>query len=361
MRKESLEFLTELLAAPSPSGFESTGQKVWCDYARQYADDVTTDAYGNAVAVLNPAGDPKIVFDGHADELGMMVKYIDDKGFIYVQRIGGVDSALVRGKRVNIHTPKGVVKGVVGATAIHLLPRTDEKKAPKWPELFIDIGAADSKAAKGKVSVGDVITFAYDFEMLDKNIGVARAFDNRVGTWCAIEGLRMAKEAAGKKGAKKLNCAIYACSSVQEEVGGGGAMMNTANIQPDAAIVIDVTHATDSPGIDMKEHGEVKMGKGPSLSIGRENHPVLNDHLIAAAKAQKIPLQFEAFGLSGGTNAMVIYTKNGGVPCSVLGLPNRYMHTTVEMIDLRDLQRIADLLAAAAGRMKKGQRFKVEV
>ena len=358
MRSESLEFLKALLTAPSPSGFEAPGQKVWCDYAGRIADEVHTDAYGNAVAVLHPGGDPKLVFDGHADELGMMVKYIDDKGFIYVQRIGGVDPALVRGKRVHIHTRRGIVKGVMGATAIHLLPRDGDKKSPKWPELFVDIGATDGKAVKRKVAVGDVVTFAYDFEMLDRNVGVARAFDNRVGTWCAIEGLRLAKEASKRK---KLTCAIYACSSVQEEVGGAGASMNVANIQPDAAIVVDVTHATDTPGIDMKEHGEVKMGKGPSLSIGRENHPALNEHIIAAAKGKKIPLQFEAFGISGGTNALSIYSKNGGVPSAVLGLPNRYMHTTVEMIDLRDLQRIAELLAASAVKIKKGQRFKVKV
>lgn len=359
MRNESLEFLKKLLTTASPSGFETAGQKVWCDYARQYADEVTTDAYGNAVAVLHPPGgkgDPKLLFDGHADELGLMVKYIDDKGFIYVQRVGGVDPALVRGKRVNIHTRKGVVRGVMGASAIHLLPREGEKKAPKWPELFIDIGAADGKEARRRVSVGDVATFAYEFEMLDEHVGVARAFDNRVGTWCAIEGLRLAAEQR-----KQLKCAIYACSSIQEEVGGAGAAMNAANIRPDAAIVIDVTHATDTPGIDVKEHGEVKMGRGPTLSIGRENHPTLNEHVIAAAKARRIPLQFEAFGITGGTNALSIYTKNGGVPCAVLGLPNRYMHTTVEMIDLRDLERIAQLLAAAALRIKKGQRFRVRV
>ena len=361
MRKESLEFLTELLTTPSPSGFESPGQKVWCEYARQYADEVRTDAYGNAVAVLNPGGDPKIMFDGHADELGMMVKHIDDKGFIFVQRIGGMDPALVRGKRVHIHTRKGIVKGVVGATAIHLLPREGEKKAPKWPELFVDIGARDGKDAKRQVRVGDVVMFTHQFEMLNKHVGVARAFDNRVGTWCAIEGLRLAKEAASKSGGKKLNCAIYACSSIQEEVGGAGAAMNVANIKPDAAIVVDVTHATDSPGIDVKEHGEVKLGDGPTLSIGRENHPVFVEYLIAAAKAKRIGLQFETFMLTGGTNALSIYTKNGGVPSAVVGLPNRYMHTTVEMIDLRDLQRIAELLAAATLRMKKGQRFKVTV
>ncbi len=260
MRPQSLDFLKELLTTPSPSGFESAGQKVWCNYARQYADEVRTDAYGNAVAALNGEGDPKVMFDGHADELGLMITYIDDKGFLYVQRIGGMDPALVRGHRVNIHTKKGVVKGVMGATAIHLLPREGEKKAPKWPELFVDIGAKDGKEARQRVSVGDPATFVEGFDQLDKNIAISRAFDNRVGTWCAIEGLRLAREARDK--GKKLACGIYACSSVQEEVGGAGAAMNVANIKPDAAIVIDVTHATDTPGIDMKEHGEVKLARG---------------------------------------------------------------------------------------------------
>lgn len=357
MRKESFEFLRKLLTTPSPSGFESGGQKTWCEYARRFADEVRTDAYGNAVAVLNPGGDPKIMLDGHADEIGLMVTHVDEKGYVYVQRIGGVDVALVRGKRVDIHTKNGeVVRGVIGATAIHLQPREGEKKAPKWPEVFVDIGATDGKKVRERIGVGDWAVFTDTFEMLNEHVGVSRAFDNRVGTWCAIEALRIASEQR-----KELKCAIFACSSIMEEVGGAGAAMNVQAIQPHAAMVIDVTHATDTPGIDVKEHGEIKMGAGPTLSIGRENHPALNQHIIAAAKARRIPLQFEAFGITGGTNALSIYTKNGGVPSAVLGLPNRYMHTTVEMIDLRDLERIANLLAASALRMKKGQRFRVKV
>ncbi|MFA9480393.1 M20/M25/M40 family metallo-hydrolase [Phycisphaerales bacterium AB-hyl4] len=357
MRSESYEFFKNLMATTSPSGFEAPGQKVWCDYARQFADEVTTDAYGNAVAVVNPDGDPKVVFDGHADELGMMVKYIDDKGFLYVQKIGGVDPALVRGKRVDVHTNQGPVRGVTGATAIHLQSRDDkDKKVPKWPELFIDIGAADGDDARRRVQVGNTVTFTDGFEMLSEHVGVARAFDNRVGTWCAIEALRLAAEHRDE-----LQCAVYACSSVMEEVGGAGAAMNAANLKPDAAVVVDVTHATDSPGVDMKEHGEVKMGHGPTLSVGRENHPALNALIASVADKADIPIQYEAFGIAGGTNALSYYSKEGGIPCSVLGLPNRYMHTTVEMIDLRDMQRIADLLAAVARRIEKGQRFAVPV
>ena len=356
MRKESLTFLKELLAAPSPSGHESPGQRIWCQYARKYADEVRTDSYGNAVAVLNPAGDPKIMLDGHADELGLMIKHIDEKGFVYFQRIGGVDPALVRTKRVNIHTARGVVRGVIGATAIHLRPRNKDPKPPKMHECFIDIGARDGKDAKKKVAVGDAITFAETFETLDGNIMVARALDDRIGTWAAIEALRLARISRAK-----LNCAVYASSSGQEEVGGAGAAMSVFNIKPDAAIELEVTHATDTPGIDAKQHGEVKMGQGPTIAVGREHHPVLVKRLRRIAAKKKIKLQIEAFSLTGGTNAMTIHRAEGGIPSALISVPTRYMHTTVEMIDLRDLDAAAKLVAAFCLDVKKAQRFKVKV
>ncbi len=356
MRKESLELLRQLLTTPSPSGYESAGQRIWCDYAREFADEVRTDAYGNAVAVLNPRGDPKVMLDGHVDEIGLMVKHIDEKGYVYFQRIGGVDPALVRGKRVNVHTAKGVVRGVIGAPAIHLQERGKEPKVPKLHESFIDIGAADGKEASKRVAVGDPVTFVDDFELLNDNIAVARGFDNRAGTWVVIEALRLA--AAGKAAPK---CAVFACSSIQEEVGLIGAQMQVFNVKPDAAIAVDVTHATDTPGIDVKEHGEVKMSKGPTLSIGRENHPLIVERLKTLARRKRIPLQFEAFSTTGGTDAMAIYKANGGVPSALLSIPNRYMHTTVEMLDLRDLQRGAELLAAFLLDLKKGERFVVKV
>ena len=354
MRTQSLDFLRKLLTTPSPSGHESAGQKVWCDYARKVADEVHTDSYGNAVAVLNPKGDPKILLDGHADELGLMIKHIDDKGFVYFQRIGGVDPALVRGKRVSIHTAKGIVRGVVGATAFHLLARGKDPKVPKMHECFIDVGARNKAEATRRVAVGDPITFADDFEMLDKNIAVARALDNRVGTWTVIEAMRLAARG-------RLACAVYACSSIQEEVGGAGAAMNVFNINPHAAVVVDATHATDSPGIDAKEHGEVKLSAGPTISVGREHHPVLVDRIRTVAKRKRIKLQTEAFSLTGGTNAMTMHNKQGGVPSAVLGVPGRYMHTTVELMDLRDLEHTAELLATFLLDVKKGERFKVKV
>ncbi len=372
MRKESLEFLQTLLTTPSPSGYESKTQRIWCDYAREYADEVHTDAYGNAVAVLNPTGDPKIMLDGHVDEIGLMVKHIGriprvNDGFVYFQRIGGVDSALVRGKRVNVHTSKGIVRGVIGATAIHLSQRDKEPKVPKMHEVFIDIGAPDHKAAEEKVAVGDPITFVDDFEMLDRNIGVARAFDNKAGIWAVIEALRIAREGprprkkASRSAAGRLDAAIYACSSIQEETGLNGAKMQVLNIKPDVAVAVDVTHATDTPGIDYKQHGEIRMGKGPTVSLGRENHPLLTDRLRKIAKRKRIDVQIETFSVTGRTDAHAIWTECGGIPAAILSVPNRYMHSTVEMLDLRDLQHAADLLAALCTDLKKGERFKVKV
>ncbi|MFP4354962.1 MAG: M42 family metallopeptidase [Phycisphaerae bacterium] len=354
MRKESLEFLKKLLATPSPSGFETKNQKVWCDYARKVADEVKTDAYGNAVAIVNPKGSPRIVLDGHVDEIGLMVKYIDPKGYIYFQRIGGVDPALIRSKRVDIHAAKGAVRGVIGATAIHLGDKSKDAKAPKMHELFIDIGAADADEARKRVAVGDPITFVDEFEMLDENIGISRAFDNKAGVWAVIEALRIAKKSDPK-------ACIIAASSIQEETGLNGARMQGFTQKPDIAIAVDVTHATDTPGIDVKQHGEILLGKGPALSLGRENHPMLTDRLQKVARKKKIDYQIETFSLTGGTNAYAYWTQNGGIPAMIVSIPNRYMHSTVEMLDLRDLQNTAELLAAFCADVKKNESFAVKV
>jgi len=354
MRKISLEFLKQLLSTPSPSGHEAHAQKIWCDYARRYADMVKTDAYGNAIAILNPKGKPKIMLDGHIDEIGMIVKYIDDKGFVYVQRIGGVDPALISGKRVSIHSRTGIVRGVIGSTPIHLQERGKQRNVPKMHEVYVDIGATDKKAAQKRIAIGDPMTFVDGFEMLTTHLAVGRGMDNRVGTWAVIEALRLAK-------AKKPGCCIIAASSVQEEVGTIGAQMQAFNIKPDAAIVVDVTFATDTPGIDNKQFGLIELEKGPAISVGRENHPVLVERIRKAAEKQKITYQTETFSIHGGTDAMAIYKQLGGIPTALVSVPNRYMHTTVETIDLRDLQKTAELLAATCLEIRPRERFAIKV
>lgn len=354
MRKQSLAFLKELLSTPSPSGHEAAAQKIWCEYARTVADEVKTDAYGNAVAIHNPGGSPRIMLDGHIDEIGMVVNYIDDKGFVYIQRIGGVDPGLVRGKRVRIHGAKGKVLGVIGSTPIHLQDRTRDAKAPKLHEVYVDIGASSKKEAEKRVALGDPMTFTDGFEMLTEHIAVARGMDNRTGTWVVLEALRLAAK-------KHPECAIYACSAVQEEVGCIGARMLAHSVKPDAAIAVDVTFATDTPGIDNKQHGKVELGKGPSICLGRENHPVLTQRLRNVAKDADLPYQIETFHVLGGTDAHVIHIANGGIPTALVSIPNRYMHSTIETIDLRDLENTVKLLAAFMLDLKKDEAFKVQV
>ena len=354
MRKKSLAFLEALLNTPSPSGFEPQIQRVWCDYVRPFADEVHTDSYGNAVAVLNPKGRPRVLLDGHCDELGLMVKHVDEKGYVYFQRIGGVDAGMLRGKRVNIHAAKGIVRGVIGATAVHLQERDKEPKQPKVHECWIDIGAKDGDDAKKQVAVGDAVSFEEPFERLNDRVAVARACDDRVGIWVAAEALRIAAEG-------KPRCAVYAVSSIQEEIGLHGAKMNAFRLEPDVAVALEVTHATDTPGIEVKRFGEVTLGGGPTVSIGRENHPVLVERLRKVAKRIKVPIQLEAFSLVGGTDALAYWTSNGGVPSAVVGVPDRYMHSTVEMIDLGDLERTAKLMAAFCCDLKRGEKFQVKV
>ena len=356
MRTESLEFLKTLLTTPSPSGFEQKGQRVWLDYATQFADETFTDTYGNAVGVLNPGGDPKVMIVGHADEIGLMVSHIDDKGFIYVKSIGGIDPAVVAGKRLTIHTKKGPVRGVTGATAIHLRDKEGEAKPRQMHEMFVDIGAKDKKKAEAKVRIGDPITFVDDFELMDENLVIARALDNRIGTWVAAETLRLIR-----KSDKKLAASVYAASCVQEEIGLRGSHMLTMQIRPDIGLISDVGHATDSPGIDPRKHGLSKLGGGPLLSIGGATLPEVNEALEQVAKSKKIALQRRATPGSSGTDMDSVFKVSGGVACALVSLPIRYMHTTVELTDLRDLEAIAKLFAEFCLSLKTGQRFKAKV
>src|SRR5688572_20325199 len=250
MRTESLKFLETLVNTPSPSGHEVRGQRVWLNYVSNFADETFTDSYGNAVAVLNKGGSPRIMLAGHADEIGMTVNFINKDGFIYVRRLGGVDPAIVRAQRVNIHTKNGPIRGVVGNVAPHLTKQEGERKVPKIEELFIDIGARSKKEAEKVVQVGNPITLHHYFEHLRGDLAIARAFDNRIGTWSVAETLRLLS-----KGKHKINAEICAVSNIMEEVGLFGARQIAYSLQPDLALVVDVTHATDYPTVNKHAHG----------------------------------------------------------------------------------------------------------
>jgi len=356
MREASLDFLRTLVNTPSPTGHETRGQRVWLDYAGQFADETFFDAYGNCVAVLNKGASPRIMLAAHADEIAMAVNYIDDNGFIYVQKMGGIDAAITKAQRVVIHTRGGAVKGVVGNVAPHLTKQDGDAKPPKIHDLFIDIGVGSRKEAEKIVRIGDPITLADEFDILRGDLAVARAFDNRIGTFAVAETLRLLKESK-----VKLNAEICAVSNVQEEVGLLGARQIAYSLKPDIALVVDVTHATDYPTVSKTQHGDTRIGKGPAITHGGCNHPSVVARLEEVAAKKKIPLQHEAMSNSSGTDTDVIFWTRGGIASALISLPNRYMHSPVEVVSLKDLELIPQLMAAFVQSLKKGEEFKVKI
>jgi putative aminopeptidase FrvX len=356
MREASLQFLKTLVNTPSPVGHETRGQRVWLDYAGQFADETFSDAYGNCVAVLNKGGSPRLMLAGHADEIAMAVNYISEDGYIYVRKMGGVDAAITKAQRVVIHTRNGAVKGVVGNVAPHLMKEDKDSKPPRIHELFIDIGVEDRKEAEKLVRIGDPITLTDEFDLLRNGLAVARAFDNRIGTFAVAEALRLLKEST--TGLKAEVCAV---SNVQEEVGLLGARQIAYSLKPDVALVVDVTHATDYPTVNKAQHGDIKAGKGPAITHGGCNHPEVVARIEAVAKAKKIPLQHEAMSSTSGTDTDAIFWTRGGIASALISLPSRYMHSPVEVVSLKDLELIPQLLAAFAASLKKGEAFKVRI
>jgi endoglucanase len=338
MRDQSLQFLRELVNAPSPSGFEQPAQRVVRDYLARFADEVRTDVMGNVIGVVNPKGRPRVMLAGHCDEVGFMVRHISEQGYVHFSPIGGVDAQLVPGQKVNIHGAKGPVLGVVGKKAIHLMEEEERKKVLQFHQQWIDIGAADRKSAGARVAVGDPITFAANFECLSGDICVARGFDDKMGSFVVSEALRLAS-------GKKLRAAVFAVSTVQEEIGLRGAATSAFSIEPDAAVAVDVTHSTDYPDADKKRFGEVKVGGGPVLHRGANMNRVVAERLAAAAKKARMPHQMIGVPGASGTDAWSIQLSRGGVATGLVSVPLRYMHTPIEVLDLHDLEAAAKLLA----------------
>src|SRR6478736_749259 len=289
MREQSLNFLRKLVNTPSPVGHEVRGQRVWLDYVSEFADETFSDAYGNCVAVLNKGGSPRIMLAGHADEIALAVNFITDDGYLYVRKMGGINPAIIKAQRLIIHTKAGPVKGVAGNVAPHLMKEDKDPKPPKIHDLFIDIGVASRKEAEKLVRIGDPITLADEFDLLRNDLAVARAFDNRIGTFAVAEALRLLKESKGKLAAE-----VCAVSNVQEEVGLLGARQIAYSLKPDVALVVDVTHATDYPTVNKQQHGDVHVGSGPSITHGGWNHPEVVARIESVAKEAKIHLQHEA-------------------------------------------------------------------
>ncbi len=342
-------FLSELLHARSPSGYESEAQKVFDHHVKPAADAYANDAMGNRIATLNPKGDPVLMLAGHMDELGLLITYINKDGFIYFDTVGGHDLSVISGRRVIIQTEHGPVKGVTGKRAIHLMDEEDRKKVPKKHEIWIDIGARSKKEALERVAIGDAATYDHEFELFHGSIGAARAFDNKVGAYIVGETLvRLAKE---KKG---LAARVVAVATSQEEIGTRGATTATYTVNPHIAVAIDVGHATDHPDCDNRKFGETKLGGGPIICRGANINPKIYQRLLAAAKQAKIPYQLEADPRPTGTDARAIQTGRGGVATGLVSIPLRYMHTPSEVVDLEDVERCVKLLVHFAKNLEKG-------
>jgi putative aminopeptidase FrvX len=338
----SIDFLKTLLDTPAPSGFEAAAARVWRDEARTFAERVDGDVSGNSVAIINGDGSPRIMLAGHIDEIGVMVTHIDDEGFIYFEGIGGWDSQVLVGQRIRLLTRTGDVRGVVGKKPVHLIKQDDKDKVSKIEDLWIDIGAKDRDAAKARgVRVGDPGVIDAALLELGDGLIVSRSIDNRIGAFIVLEALRMlARETPAAM--------VAAVATTQEEIGyaGGGARTGAYTIEPQIAIVVDVTFASDAPGIEKKQVGDHKLGSGPVITRGSAANALLADRLADIAEAEGIPCTLTAAPRYTATDADAIYLTRAGVATAVLSVPNRYMHSPNEIVSLADVEATARLIAA---------------
>tara|TARA_R100001143_G_C3360441_1_gene135119 strand:- start:8566 stop:9639 length:1074 start_codon:yes stop_codon:yes gene_type:complete len=356
LEKKAQSFLETLIITPSPTGYESTGQKVWKEYLSGFADKVESDSYGSALARIQTNNDvATVMLEAHADEIGMVVQHISDDGFVTLNKLGGSDSTIARGKKVYIYNKRGRVTGVVGNTAIHLQEnKNGGGKQPAWKDIFVDIGVSSKEEALEMVQIGDPVTYTDEIEFLNDDIISGRALDNRIGGFAIAEVMRNLK-----KRKKDLKVNVLALNSVQEEVGGFGARMMSYRHMPDSAIVTDVTHATDTPGINNKEHGTVKLGGGPSVQHGGANHPALVSLIERVAEKNKIGVQHEATSVRTGTDTDSIFFQQTGIPSALISLPLRYMHSPVETASLQDLKALIELMTETVLAMEPDQAFSV--
>ena len=352
LKDTSLAFLENYLNNASPTGYESSGQKLWMDYLKPYVDSFITDTYGTAVGVINPDAPYKVVIEGHADEISWYVNYITDDGLIYVIRNGGSDHQIAPSKRVNIHTKKGIVKGVFGWPAIHTRNRGKEE-TPKIDNLFIDIGCSKKEEVDALgVHVGCVITYPDEFVVLNENKFVCRAIDNRMGGFMIAEVARLLHE-----NKIKLPFGLYITNSVQEEVGLRGAEMITKTIKPNVAIITDVCHDSTTPMIDKKIEGETKIGKGPVVTYAPAVQNNLRELILNTAEEKNIPFQRLASSRVTGTDTDAFAYSNGGVASALISLPLRYMHTTVEMVHREDVENVIKLIYETLLKMENNETF----
>jgi endoglucanase len=339
MHELSHALLEKLLITPSPSGFERPIQDVVRAWARQYADEVRTDRHGNVIAVRRGAeGGPRVMLAGHCDQIALMVQHIDDNGFLYVQPIGGWDMQILLGQNLTVWGRNGGVPGVIARRAPHLMTGDERNKVPQFTDVWVDIGARDRKDAEEIVGPGDPVTFALGYRPLRNRLAASPAMDDKVGLWVVLEALRLLH-------GKPLAVAVYCVSTVQEEIGLRGATTSAYGIHPTVGIAVDVCHATDTPGNDKKQLGDTRLGAGPVVFRGPNINPHVFERLHSTATAHEIPVQVRGVPRATGTDANTMQLCREGVATGLVGIPNRYMHSPVEVVSLEDLDAAARLLA----------------
>ena len=353
MREASFEFLQQLLAAPSPSGYEQPAQRIFRSYIAPFSQ-VATDVMGNAFGMIQGVGEkrPRVMLVGHTDEIGLQVRYLDDNGFIYFSAIGGVDPHITPGMRVHVHTTAGRINGVVGKKPIHLIEPKERDNVIKLDAQYIDIGAANKKEAEALIRVGDPITFAVSLERLHGDRVTSRGFDDKAGCFVVAEVLRRVAALP-----TPLSIDLYGVSSVQEEVGLRGGTTSCYSVNPDIGICVEVDFATDQPDVDKKHNGDVGLGRGPILPRGPNINGALFDLLSSTAVQEEIAVQYTGIARATGTDANVMQISRGGVATALVKLPLRYMHTPVETMSLSDLEGAINLIVATLARISDKEAF----
>lgn len=352
MNAKSMDFLERYLNNPSPTGFESGGQKLWMDYLRPYVDEFITDTYGTAVGVINPGAKYKVVIEAHADEISWFVSYVNSEGFIYVKRNGGSDHLIAPSKRVTLFGDKGPVRGFFGWPAIHTRKKAREE-TPKLSNIFIDVGAStDKEVADMGIHAGTVLIFDDQFEVINDNFYSGRALDNRIGGFMIAE---VARRMFEKR--QRPDYTLYIVNSVQEEVGLRGAQMIAARLKPDVCIVTDVTHDSTTPMIDKIENGDIRCGRGPVLMVGPAVHNKVLAMLVDTATKNEIEFQYDSASRATGTDTDAFAYSNEGVASALVSLPLRYMHTTVEMCHKDDVESAINIMHQFLLQLPNGHKF----
>ncbi|MBP5530505.1 MAG: M42 family metallopeptidase [Lentisphaeria bacterium] len=349
--KESLKFLERFMNCASPSGFEVEAAKCFRDYLAPVCDEVRGDVMGNSIAVLNPQAKFRVMLAGHYDEIGFQIVYISDEGLLYFRPNGGIDKLNIPASEVDILTPKGRIPGVVGKKPIHLLKAAERDQAVELSDMWIDIGAESRAEAEKLVSIGDPVAMRANFKMLNNHRFVSKGTDDKIGAFVVAETMKALAK-------RKLKVGVYGVGTVQEEVGLRGAHASAFGVAPDVGFAIDVGFATDIPDIPKKMLGDIRLGAGPELNRSCDNNPVLGELVRKAAKAHKIPYQeAAAHRATGGTDTATIQLTRAGVATALVSIPNRYMHSMVEMCDLRDAEAAVKILTETIASLTGKENF----